>query len=47
LKSLDVCLNLHPSNFELVLPPNQLTQLDLTLTSKCVRFERKHSFLGD
>jgi hypothetical protein len=36
LKSLNVWLKLHPSNFELVLPPNQLTQLDLAMTSKCV-----------
>jgi hypothetical protein len=47
LKSLNVWLNLHSSNFEFVLPPNQLTQLDLAITSKCVRFERKHSSLRD
>jgi hypothetical protein len=35
LKSLSVCLNLHWSNFELIIPPNQLTQLSLEIKSKC------------
>jgi hypothetical protein len=38
LKSLSVCLDFYGSKLQLVLPPNQLTQLDLTIALKCVRF---------
>jgi hypothetical protein len=41
LESLSVCLNVRGSNFELIIPPNQLTRLSLEIKSKCVRFEQK------
>ncbi len=40
IKSLCVCVDLQESKFEVIVPSNQLTQLNLEIKSKCVRLER-------
>lgn len=47
LKSLDIWLKIHPLKSNIVLPSNQLTELYLAITSKCIRFARIYSSLYD